>query len=319
MPSAVASGCKRAQSLAVLVCAAAVAAGCGDAQEPRSTAPSTQPPSASTQPPSTSTQPSASTRPPSAVPRPAGSAPATPAAGDPSWREYYPLRVGYECVLGATLKTESISLTSRQTQTVSSVRKVADGTRVVLHTRSVTTAPGIPPSAVTLDVPYVFVDDGTLRASPGLTTTLGLRVSYRGFQVFPSVPDLRRGRSSRSKVSMSISATTDAMRRVLARAFDGRESLDLDLVYDVGAAPDRRAIATPAGRYTDVIGITINLSSFHIHDAPNDVDAATNGTIRALVGNGITSYFAKGVGMVLTESSGSFGKTSVRLRRCASS
>jgi hypothetical protein len=309
--------------MAVLVCAAAavaaVAAGCGDAQEPRSAAPSTQPPSTSTQSPSTSMQPPSASTQPSAAPRPAGSVPATKAAGDPSWREYYPLRVGYECVLGATLKTQSISLTSRQTQTVSSVRKVPGGTRAVLHTRSVTTAPGIPPSAVTLDVPYVFVDDGTLRAAPGLTTSLGLRVSYHGFQVFPSVPDLGRGRSSRSKVSMSISATTDAMRRVFAQAFGGRESLVLDLVYDVGAAPSRRAITTPAGRYTDVIGITINLSSFHVHDAPKDADSATNDTIRALVGNGITSYFAKGVGMVLTESSGALGKTSVRLRRCASS
>jgi hypothetical protein len=118
---------------------------------------------------------------------------------------------------------------------------------------------------------------------------------------------------------MSVSATTDELRRALASELGGRGSFKADLEYDVRAAPRRRAIVTPAGRYTDVIGIAIELSAFHLRNAPSDVNAATSNVLRGLFGNGATSYYAKGVGLVLTEASGPAGTTSVRLRRCGGS
>jgi hypothetical protein len=54
-------------------------------------------------------------------------------------------------------------------------------------------------------------------------------------------------------------------------------------------------------------------------DAPSDVDAATSNVLRRLFGNGATSSYAKGVGLVLTEASGPWGTTSMRLRRCSGS
>jgi hypothetical protein len=289
MRTAVRSGRKLPRSLGALACAAVIATGCGDAQESRSTAGRADAPSAA----------SAS------------------AAG--SWREYFPPRPGYQCTFGAVLETGSISVASRQTQTVTSVRKAADGEHAVIRTRTVSTAPGVRPVTLTADNPYVFAKDGTLRAAPGVGTSAGLRVTYDGFQVFPSVPDLRRGRSAHSKVSMSVSATTEAMRRALASDLGGRGSFKADLAYDVKAAPRRRAIVTPAGRYTDVIGIAIELSAFHLRNAPSEVDAATRSVLRGLFDNGATSYYAKGVGLVLTEASGPLGTTSVRLRRCGQS
>jgi hypothetical protein len=49
------------------------------------------------------------------------------------------------------------------------------------------------------------------------------------------------------------------------------------------------------------------------------VDAATQEGLRGLLGNGATSYYAKDVGLVLSEASGSAGTTTVRLRGCAGS
>jgi hypothetical protein len=188
----------------------------------------------------------------------------------------------------------------------------------VIRVRSVTTAPGIRPVTLAVDNPYVFANDGTLRAAPGVGTAAGIRVRYHGFQVFPSVPDLRRGRGAHSTVSMSLAATTDAMQRALASEL-GRTSVKADLEYQVRAAPSRRVIVTPAGRYTDVIGISVELRAFHLRNAHGDLGAAAGDVLRGVFGNGSTSYYAKGVGLVLGEASGSFGTTSLRLRSCTGS
>lgn len=285
--------------LAALTCAAFLAAGCGDDTQSGSTA-----------------EPAAS---PSAASDAAGSTSPAEASAAPSWRDYFPPRRGYECAFVATLDTGSLRVVSRQTQTVASVRSAADGQHVVIRTRSVTTAPGIRPVTLKVDSPYVFAEDGRLRSAPGLASAAGLRVTYDGFQVFPSVPDLRRGRSARSKVALSMSATSDAMRRALADELGGRTSFKADLEYEVSAAPSRRAIVTPAGRYTDVLGIAIRLKSFQLRNAESDLDAAASDALRGLLGNGSTSYYAKGVGLVLAEASGSVGTTTMQLRDCAGS
>lgn len=249
---------------------------------------------------------------------PKSRSPAPAASADPSWREYFPPRAGHECTFATTFEAPSLRVVGRQTQTVSSIHREADGQHVVIRTRSVTTVPGSRPVSITIDNPYIFANDGTLRAAAGLATTAALRVRYHGFQVLPSVPDLRRGRSAHSKVSLSVSGMTGALRRALV-SLGARGSFKADLEYDARAAPSRRAIVTPAGRYTDVIGVAIKLTAFHLRNARNDVDAATQEGLRGLLGNGATSYYAKDVGLVLSEASGSAGTTTVRLRGCAGS
>ena len=289
-------GVRLAPGIAALVCAALIAAGCGDDPQSRSTAEPAASSSASDAADSTS-----------------------PASAAPSWRDYFPPRQGHKCAFVATLDTGSVPIVTHQTQTVTSVRSAADGQHVVIRTRSVTTAPGIRAVTTKVDNPYVFAEDGTLRAATGLASGVGLRVTYDGFQVFPSVPDLRRGRSAGSKVALSMSATSDAMRRALADELGGRTSFKADLEYEVSAAPSRRAIVTPAGRYTDVVGIAIRLKSLELRSAGGDLEAAASDALRGLLGNGSTSYYAKGVGLILAEASGSLGTTTVRLRGCTGS
>jgi hypothetical protein len=87
-----------------------------------------------------------------------------------------------------------------------------------------------------------------------------------------------------------------------------------------GGARLRRRHGHRLWRCTEVtLGVAIKLTAFHLRNARNDVDAATQEGLRGLLGNGATSYYAKDVGVVLSEASGSAGTTTVRLRGCAGS
>lgn len=213
------------------------------------------------------------------------------AAAGLSWADYFPPRVGRSCLFQRTDDSLGTSITIRQTSTFTKVVHAADRTQATL--RVLTQTDGNYPSSSQVDVPYVFAGDGTLRTTPG-KVLLGSKVqtTFDGLEVYPSVADLRRGRSRRSTLTLRAGSSDPAAAREIGGGFTQR------LTLDAGPADAVPSVVTPAGTFTDLVGVHVAFVDVSVqggHLSPGETNAIRSLTTAAF---DTSVYFARGVGIV---------------------
>jgi hypothetical protein len=241
-----------------------------------------------------------------------------PAAKGPTWADYFIAHKGRSCVVGNTVRRGGRSVRNRVRQTVVSADRVDGGASV--HMRIVTraianfkTTRKLAP--LTSDLHYLLADDGTLRAAPQvLRARPPFTFALSGFEVYPSIHDLRSGRSSTSELKVKLGSTDSALRSELSDATTSGHELEFEVTTKVAAAPEVPRLVTPAGVYRHIVGVRIHFSSPRVLNAApgvaDQVDPLMHGMASAF---GTTDvYFARGVGQVLTKLPG----TRLPLLRC---
>jgi hypothetical protein len=223
----------------------------------------------------------------------------------PSWRDYLPAHAGRTCEISSDIDGETVVGVRR---TVKSATDTAQGRRVVLETNLVSGAPAVQQT-------FVATPDGALQDFPinVLQYSAEMRITRSGFVGYPSLAELRRGRSMRSTLTVDITPKTQA----------GRDSMSsegmpiptrMHFTMKTSAAPDRGRISTGAGEFTDIVGVRRETLSAEIEGA--------SGTAAEQLSQGIgltgdaTTYFARGRGPVMTTQTVGGKLTTDTLRRC---
>jgi hypothetical protein len=241
-------------------------------------------------------------------------APTVPAG--PSWADYLPVRNGRTCTYGSTSSGSSFTVTSTLTQKYSHVMATTDGTTFDLTYSTVTSATGQPTSRTAPTVlPYRLASDGTLQTRPGSVSRYGFRYTFTGFEVYPTISELRAGKHRSSTITLNISGTTAATQQSLTPSLlPGQRVLKAALTLDVGPASRRASIKTGQGVYSDVVGVSFKGLKLNVLNATaaGKQQFASLSSLLSTIGSGIV-YLAKGVGFVDTLTLG----THVPLRRCA--
>jgi hypothetical protein len=239
--------------------------------------------------------------------------------GDSLWAAYfYPARSGYECTYQAELDG-LVPGTMTQTQRVTAVEESDEGTRITVHStaRSELDAGApvptdLPATPVESDIVYVIARDGTLQTPAAFVDTAAVGGGIDGSIVYPSIENIRSGQAFESTLSMSMDLGESAPAG--ADAIEFRVGIRAE-----GEAPE--TITTPAGTYTDVVGVTISFTAFDfVGDLPgldeSGFDADTFEEMLVGLMPEITSWYARDVGLVSTESTSSMAGMSTELTGC---
>jgi hypothetical protein len=238
----------------------------------------------------------------------------------PSWAEYIKTKPGQSCVLvGDEYHVAGDNIAAYLTQAVVSSAKEAGGERVLYRvtTRVTNSEPGattFPPISYLL--PYDVQSDGKLGTSPGATSEPGLDVQWSGSELYPTIDELRAGKSATSSIELRAKATEAAAQRALEKELQpGQTEMKIRFSITVSPAPVLTSVRTPGGTFTNLVGVKTQMGSGEVLNAIPAYAAKfaqlVNGLGKAF-GN-TTLYFAKGVGMVASDLSGSESK----LQRCS--
>ena len=156
---------------------------------------------------------------------------------------------------------------------------------------------------------YVLANDGTIMAPTQWPSIPGVQTEVRGFVVYPTVAALRSGRGSDSGVTLLMASKDPAAAaRMRAETTDGSETLRLKLVVHVaGVSP--RPIDTPAGVFSDVIGVEASISSIRALNIESpEVRRAYEGIVQSSAPSS-TMWFARDIGLVRVDSTGALIET----------
>jgi hypothetical protein len=238
----------------------------------------------------------------------------------PSWSEYIKTKPGQSCVLvGDEYHVAGANIAAYLTQAVVSATKEAGGERVLyrMTTRVTNSEPGatvLPPISYLL--PYDVESDGKLGTAPGPTSEPGLDVEWGGAELYPTIGELRDGKSAQSSIVLSAKATEAAAQHALEKELEpGQTRLKVHFNVTAEPAPPLTSIHTPDGTFTNLVGVTTQMGSGEALDA-NPTDAAKYASVMTSFGkafSGTKLYFARGVGMVASE--GAFGNS--KLQSCS--
>jgi hypothetical protein len=223
----------------------------------------------------------------------------------PSWSEYIKTQPGQSCVLvGDEYHVAGDNIAAYLTQAVVSSAREAAGERVIYRvtTRVTNSEPGatvLPPVSYLL--PYDFQADGKLGTAPGPTSEPGLKVRWEGSELYPSIDELRAGKSATSSVVLSAKVTEAAAQRALEKELQpGQTEMKIRYAITAGPAPPLASIQTRDGTFTNVVGVKTQFGSGEVVNA-NAADTAKLGSVLTSFGkvfSGTVLYFARGVGMV---------------------
>ncbi len=238
-----------------------------------------------------------------------------PAATGPNdWSSYLPVIAGRTCTYRATATVGQFTSVAEQASRIDSPQLKADGVHFSIHstTTTTTTGPGIQPESEsqTMTYPYVLANDGTVRTNPGSISRSGIEYGFSGFEIWPTLISLREGKSITTTIESRFAATTEAMRAELRKALHGPDEVNATVTLKVGPAPPIGTITTPAGTFTNTIGVRSTLVSEHVENAPLGTDAEVMKAMRALGPGATDVYLARGVGIVETKQGGPFASLS---------
>ena len=225
------------------------------------------------------------------------------------------MRNGRVCTAGTTIHGSGFTVTSTLTQHFLNVTSTAVGTAFNLRYSVVTKSTSQPTSTSGPTVlPYLISNDGTLQTRPGAVSQPGIRYSFTGFEVYPTIAELRAGEHRRSTITMNLTGTTAASEHSLrSELLPGQTALKAALVIDVGPAPRRAFIQTGQGGYRDLVGVAyrgISLKLLNGNATGNKDFASLGGLLKTSASGSV--YLARGVGFVDTVALGQH----VLLRRC---
>jgi hypothetical protein len=247
----------------------------------------------------------------------------------PTWLAYLTqARVGYACTFEATAEFGPITTTSTSTQRVTGVETTAEGTRIDLSVTTTTETSGdvgveVPDQTFTQDLTYIVGNDGTMSA-PGPAgfaagPAEGFDVDVSGAIVFPSIEDLRDGADRQSSMEISMTPTDPAIIAELEQLVapgDTALELRLDAVLE-GVDPE--TITTPAGEYSDVVGVAMEITDIEFLN-PSPALGSELGLVQQMLGTMMpttVTWFARGVGVVRTDvEAGLTGTSASELTGC---
>ncbi len=238
----------------------------------------------------------------------------------PSWSEYIKTQPGESCVLvGDEYHVAGNNIAAYLTQAVVSSTKEAAGERVLYRVTSRVTnsEPGatvLPPISYLL--PYDFRADGKLGTAPGPTSEPGLKVRWEGSELYPTIDELRAGKSATSSVVLSGKVTEAAAQRAVEKELQpGQTEMKIRYAITAGPAPPLAGIHTRDGTFTNIVGVKTQFGTGEVVNA-NPADTTKLGSVLTSFGkifSGIDLYFARGVGMV--DSTSPLGDS--KLDRCS--
>jgi hypothetical protein len=157
---------------------------------------------------------------------------------------------------------------------------------------------GVPlaaPQTTDVDLTYLIANDGTLKA-PAQAIASGMGLNMSDGLVFPSIEDLRAGKSRTSSVTVSLGGSdVPALKDVF-----GPNGLQMTLELTMKAA-DPEKITTKAGTYTDVVGIAVSYSNISIKGNVPALNGVDFGDLVKGFLPTVTTWYARGVGMVRTD------------------
>jgi hypothetical protein len=228
-----------------------------------------------------------------------------------SWLSYMITpRVGRTCTLESITSNAMGSGVATEALRVSRVGQRADGIHLtIVHTLNsqFTQADG----TVTYGTPYSFSlpfaieSDGTLRVAPDIgTETDGARYRFDNSILYPTVTTLRHGGHATSIITASMTSSDPSMQSELEGMIKpGQTALRMRLTFRVTGRETSAPIVTPAGSFTDVVGVDV--SQAHV-EALNLRPGAQTGLLLALnsLNTTTTFWFARGIGEIETDMSG---------------
>ncbi len=243
---------------------------------------------------------------------------AASASAPSQWLAYFPTHVGRTCVEGLTLHAGSETIVSSGTQRLVSVMRSGAVTTIV--EKVVTVVKETPPPSTPLEpmyqtLRYTFPADGSIATAPGAYSSSLWRYTYSGAEVYPSVAALRAGHTRAASLSLTMTgATTTTAAAIAPLLLPGRTALDITLHDEVGPAPAKSEITTPAGTFRNVLGVAFHITHVSVTDATKKGEAALRPVLSALGAEiSATIYFAPGTGAVATTTLGH----TVLLDRCS--
>ena len=244
---------------------------------------------------------------------------ASASASAPSrWLAYFPSQVGHTCVESLTLHSGSETIVSTGTQRLVSIRRSGAVTRIaetVVTVVKETPPPSTPLAPLRQTLRYTFLADGSIATAPGAYSNALWRYTYAGAEVYPSVAALRAGDTKTSSVALTMTGATAASETSIAPLLlPGHQALDITFHYQVGLAAPKGEITTPAGTFSNLLGVEFHITAVSVSDATKKGTASLRPLLAAL-GSEIsaTTYFAPGVGAVATTTLGH----TILLDRCS--
>ena len=178
-----------------------------------------------------------------------------------------------------------------------------------------TPPPSTPLAPMRQTLRYTFLANGAIATAPGAYSNALWHYTYTGAEVYPSVAALRAGDTNASSLSLTMTGATAASRASIAPLLlPGHTALDITFHYQVGLAPPQFSITTPAGTFTNLLGVEFHITSVGVSDATKKGGASLRSLLSAL-GSEIsaTTYFAPGAGAVATTTLGH----TILLDRCS--
>lgn len=240
----------------------------------------------------------------SSTPTPTATEAPEPAAASTGWAEYfYPAQAGAGCTL--TLKPQKVgggvSTFGSLKQTVKSVTAKDDALIYQLGIRSLSgaTGPGTKKAKPTTQtLTYRITSDGTVDVPWAIGDAPGLKYEFDGFLVYPSVEDLKAGKSTTSTIKAKATPTDKALAKELKKqTTDKSSTLKMTFKIEVSGLPSKKPIKTKAGTYTDYVGLKTSIVQAIITNSTDKEHSDLTSTIAAF-GGANSIYFAHNVGMV---------------------
>ena len=178
-----------------------------------------------------------------------------------------------------------------------------------------TPPPATPLAPMRQTLRYTFLADGSIATAPGAYSNALWHYTYTGAEVYPSVAALRAGATKTSSLALTMAGATAATRTSIAPLLrPGHRTLDITFHYEVGLAPPKSEITTPAGTFGNLLGVEFHITGVSVSDATKKGTASLR-PLLAELGSEIsaTTYFAPGVGAVATTTLGH----TIILERCS--
>lgn len=242
------------------------------------------------------------------------------------WAAYFfPPVVGDRCILSGSTTTDfgdKLTTPGGTTETVLAVRST--GASIAYSIGVATTQANTPGNSTGIHlsgpqfvVHYEAMSDGSLLAPEASVPRDGIDLNTSDYILYPSVTSLLAGASRTSTVLATMSSTNPAVASQFAAATSNHSpTVRANVTFRVVGEPARR-IVTPAGIFTNDVGVKVSLTGLSSLNVK--LDKSEQSLMQAelkLFTPTTTLYWARGVGLVESISVSPLGRGTQLLQGC---
>jgi hypothetical protein len=226
------------------------------------------------------------------------------AASSSTWAHYFfPTKVGWTC--HETIDSKGI--TGSETETVTAVQKVSNGTSVTVTEGSSTTVnnTSVPTNAV---LHYVLTNSGQLISTPSSGQAVGQAFNLEGNTTFPSVSKMLAGGTGLSTMHGAEPLNQSDLSELGPALKPHSTGLDMTFIIKQSgrSVPE---LSTPHGTFHHVLWVRSTLESIKVDNAvpaaAKELDSAIKGDIAKVLSNAV--WYAPGDGPVEVDVDGIMG------------